>query len=285
MNKFIYFRCSTDNQDNERQLYTIKEFLDSRNESLSDYQIFSDEGVSGGTTIAERQTKEILKQLKGGDLILVVEMSRMSRNFADRVSFISYCDNIGAKIYSISKKRYVTLDTNDGGIVDIMDSWQDATFLRNLRKATRQGVSKAKAKGIRFGRANENYKLDEAKQAEGRLKYSRTRALKTMQSEDFQSFCRILKRSYKVLQAPADLLQAPADLFMLSFSGYKAIVTKSTTKDTLLKIIEQMRNAKADNNKLFANYKLDDSPQQLATIRAMISNTFRTIDTYIINNK
>ena len=68
MNKFIYFRCSTDNQDNERQLYTIREFLESRNESLADYQIFSDEGVSGGTTIAERQTKEILKQLKGGDL-------------------------------------------------------------------------------------------------------------------------------------------------------------------------------------------------------------------------
>jgi hypothetical protein len=72
---------------------------------------------------------------------------------------------------------------------------------------------------------------------------------------------------------------------MLSFSGYKTIVTKSTTRDTLLKIIEQMRNAKADNNKLFANYKLDDSPKQLATIRAKISNTFRTIDTYIINNK
>ena len=285
MNKFIYFRCSTDNQDNERQLYTTREFLESRNESLADYQIFSDEGVSGGTTIAERQTKEILKQLKGGDLILVVEMSRMSRNFADRVSFISYCDKIGAKIYSISKKRYVTLDTSDGGIVDIMDSWQDATFLRNLRKATRQGVNKAKSKGIKFGRANENYKLDEAKQAEGRLKYSRTRALKTMQSEDFQSFCRILKRSYKVLQAPADLLQAPSELFMLSFSGYKAIVTKSTTNDTLLKIIEQMRNAKADNNKLFVNYKLDDSPKQLATIRAKISNMFRTIDTYIINNK
>ena len=146
-------------------------------------------------------------------------------------------------------------------------------------------INKKGEKCTGLGAAAENYKLDEAKQAEGRLKYSRTRALKTMRSEDFQSFCRILKRSYDVLQAPADLLQAPTDLFMLSFSGYKAIVTKSTTKDTLLKIIEQMRNAKADNNKLFANYKLDDSPQQLATIRAKISNTFRTIDTYIINNK
>ena len=285
MNKFIYFRCSTDNQDNERQLYTIKDFLASRNESLADYQIFSDEGVSGGTTIAERQTKEILKQLKGGDLILVVEMSRMSRNFADRVSFISYCDNIGARIYSISKKRYVTLDTSDGGIVDIMDSWQDATFLRNLRKATRQGVSKAKAKGVKFGKANENYTVNETKQTEGRLKYARTRTLKTIHSSDFQSFCRILKRTFEQLQAPPDSLQAPTDLFMLSFSGYKAIVTKSTTNETLLKIIEQMRNAKADNNKLFSNYTLDDSPKQLAVIRAKISNTFRTIDTYIINNK
>ena len=285
MNKFIYFRCSTDNQDNERQLYTIKDFLASRNESLSDYQIFSDEGVSGGTTIAERQTKEILKQLKGGDLILVVEMSRMSRNFADRVSFISYCDKIHAKIYSISKKRYVTLDTSDGGIVDIMDSWQDASFLRNLRKATRQGVNKAKSKGVKFGKANENYTVDETKQTEGRLKYARTRTLKTIHSSDFQSFCRILKRTFEQLQAPTDSLQAPSDLFMLSWSGVKQSVTKAITKDDLANIVEQMRNAKADNPTLFVNYKLDDSKQQLATIRAKVSNTFRTIDSYIINNK
>ena len=124
MCKFIYFRCSTEKQDNERQLYTINEYLAKIGDNITNYQIFSDEGVSGGTTIAERQTKEILKQLKKGDLILVVEMSRMSRNFADRVSFIDYCDKIGAKIYNISKQRYVTLNTSDGGIVDIIDSWQ-----------------------------------------------------------------------------------------------------------------------------------------------------------------
>ena len=285
MNKFIYFRCSTDNQDNERQLYTIKDFLASRNESLSDYQIFSDEGVSGGTTIAERQTKEILKQLKGGDLILVVEMSRMSRNFVDRVNFISYCDKIGSMIYDISKSRYVSLNTDDGGISDIIDSWNDNMFLRKQNKATRQGVNKAKSKGVKFGKANENYTVDETKQTEGRLKYARTRTLKTIHSSDFQSFCRILKRTFGQLQAPSDSLQAPSDLFMLSWSGVKQSVTKAITKDDLANIVEQMRNAKADNPTLFVNYKLDDSKQQLATIRAKVSNTFRTIDSYIINNK
>ena len=285
MNKFIYFRCSTDNQDNERQLYTIKDFLASRNESLSDYQIFSDEGVSGSTTIAERQTKEILKQLKGGDLILVVEMSRMSRNFVDRVNFISYCDKIGSMIYDISKSRYVSLNTDDGGISDIIDSWNDNMFLRKQNKATRQGVNKAKSKGVKFGKANENYTVDETKQTEGRLKYARTRTLKTIHSSDFQSFCRILKRTFGQLQAPSDSLQAPSDLFMLSWSGVKQSVTKAITKDDLANIVEQMRNAKADNPTLFVNYKLDDSKQQLATIRAKVSNTFRTIDSYIINNK
>ena len=285
MNKFIYFRCSTDNQDNERQLYTIKDFLASRNESLSDYQIFSDEGVSGSTTIAERQTKEILKQLKGGDLILVVEMSRMSRNFVDRVNFISYCDKIGSMIYDISKSRYVSLNTDDGGISDIIDSWNDNMFLRKQNKATRQGVNKAKSKGVKFGKANENYTVDETKQTEGRLKYARTRTLKTIHSSDFQSFCRILKRTFGQLQAPSDSLQAPSDLFMLSWSGIKQSVTKAITKDDLANIVEQMRNAKADNPTLFINYKLDDSKQQLATIRAKVSNTFRTIDSYIINNK
>ena len=285
MNKFIYFRCSTDNQDNERQLYTIKDFLASRNESLSDYQIFSDEGVSGSTTIAERQTKEILKQLKGGDLILVVEMSRMSRNFVDRVNFISYCDKIGSMIYDISKSRYVSLNTDDGGISDIIDSWNDNMFLRKQNKATRQGVNKAKSKGVKFGKANENYTVDETKQTEGRLKYARTRTLKTIHSSDFQSFCRILKRTFGQLQAPIDSLQAPSDLFMLSWSGIKQSVTKAITKDDLANIVEQMRNAKADNPTLFINYKLDDSKQQLATIRAKVSNTFRTIDSYIINNK
>ena len=72
---------------------------------------------------------------------------------------------------------------------------------------------------------------------------------------------------------------------MLSLSGVKQSVTKAITKDDLANIVEQMRNAKADNPTLFVNYKLDDSKQQLATIRAKVSNTFRTIDSYIINNK
>ena len=285
MNKFIYFRCSTDKQDNDRQLYTIKMYLAKIGEDISEYQIFSDEGVSGSTTIAERQTKEILKQLSKDDLILVVEMSRMSRNFVDRVNFISHCDKIGARIYDISKSRYVSLDTDDGGISDIIDSWNDNMFLRKQNKATRQGVLKAKSKGIKFGRANDNYKVNECKQTDGRIKAAKTRTSKTINSNEFQSFCRILKRTFKILQGPNDSLQASSDLFMLSWFGTKQDLLKVITKDDLIQIENQMRIAKEDNSELFKSYPLDNSQRQLDIIRAKISNTFNTIDKYMINNK
>jgi len=285
MCKFIYFRCSTEKQDNERQLYTINEYLAKIGDSITNYQIFSDEGVSGGTTIAERQTKEILKQLKKGDLILVVEMSRMSRNFADRVSFIDYCDKIGAKIYNISKQRYVTLNTSDGGIVDIIDSWQDDSFLRNLRKATRQGVEKAKANGKKFGRANENYSVDKVVQEQGRIKASKSRNDRTIHDPEFLSFCRILKRTSKVLQGSSGSLQGSSDLFMLDWINYKADIFKSLTRADLLNVIDQMRNAKADNRDLFKSYTLDNSERQISLIRSKINNTFRIIETYNKNNK
>lgn len=285
MCKFIYFRCSTDKQDNERQLYTINEYLAKIGDNITNYQIFSDEGVSGGTTIAERQTKEILKQLKKGDLILVVEMSRMSRNFADRVSFIDYCDKIGAKIYNISKQRYVTLNTSDGGIVDIIDSWQDDSFLRNLRKATRQGVEKAKANGKKFGRANENYSVDKVIQEQGRVKASKSRNDKTIHDPEFLSFCRILKRTSKVLQGSIGSLKGYSDLFMLDWVNYKADIFKSLTRSDLLNVIEQMRNARLDNRDLFKSYTLDNSERQISLIRCKIHNTFRIIETYNKNNK
>jgi len=282
MSKFIYFRCSTEKQDNERQLFTIKKYLDSINDDINNYQIFSDEGISGGTTIIERQTNEILKQLKKDDLILVVEMSRMSRNFADRVSFIAYCDKLGAKIYNISKNRFVTLNTSDGGIVDIIDSWEDDSFLRNLRTATIQGMKKAKSKGIKIGRANEKYTINECIQRAGRIRASMTRNNKTVSNAEFQSFCRILQRVFKILQDFSNPPQNNSDLIVLYKS--RRNILNNTTNENIITIIQQMRNAKADNKDLFKAYPLDNSPHQISVIRSKIYGTFRVIETYIKNN-
>ena len=72
---------------------------------------------------------------------------------------------------------------------------------------------------------------------------------------------------------------------MLSWFGTKQDLLKVITKDDLIQIEKQMRIAKEDNSELFKSYPLDNSQRQLDIIRAKISNTFNTIDKYIINNK
>ena len=301
MKVYLYSRVSTDKQTLAQQEKTAYDWLNSHKLSVS--EVVSDENVSGKVSYKDRNLgKILLPKLKPNDILIVSEISRLGRSMYDLNVLINN-ELKPRKVRLIIASMGIDLNCNELKAMDqlILNNFgfaaqveielnhdRTAQAMRVRQEQLKERgyfINKKGEKCTGLGAAAENYKIDETKQAEGRLKYSRTRALKTMQSEDFQSFCRILKRSYKVLQAPADLLQAPADLFMLSFSGYKAIVVKSTTKDVLLKIVEQMRNAKADNNKLFANYKLDDSPKQLSTIRAKISNTFRTIDTYIINNK
>ena len=301
MRVYLYSRVSTDKQTLAQQEKTAYDWLSSHHLSVS--EVISDENVSGNVSYKDRNLGKILiPKLKQNDILIVSEISRLGRSMYDLNVLIN--DSLKPrKVRLIIASMGIDLNCNELKAMDQLilnnfgfaaqveielnhDRTSQAMKVRKKQLEERgYFINKKGEKCTGFGAAAENYKRNETNQAEGRLKYARTRTLNTIQSEDFQSFCRILKRSYDVLQAPSDLLQAPSDLFMLSFSGCKAIVTKNTTKEVLLKVLEQMRNAKADNPTLFAHYKLDDSPQQLATIRAKISNTFRTIDAYVINNK
>lgn len=301
MKVYLYSRVSTDKQTLAQQEKTAYDWLSSHHLSVS--EVISDENVSGNVSYKDRNLGKILiPKLKQNDILIVSEISRLGRSMYDLNVLIN--DSLKPrKVRLIIASMGIDLNCNELKAMDQLilnnfgfaaqveielnhDRTSQAMKVRKKQLEERgYFINKKGEKCTGFGAAAENYKRNETNQAEGRLKYARTRTLNTIQSEDFQSFCRILKRSYDVLQAPSDSLQAPSDLFMLSFYGCKAIVTKNTTKEVLLKVLEQMRNAKADNPTLFAHYKLDDSPQQLATIRAKISNTFRTIDSYIINNK
>ena len=91
-------------------------------------------------------------------------------------------------------------------------------------------------------------------------------------------------KSCKTLQGDDGSLQGTDDLFMLNWIKYKADALKGLTRTDLLNILDQMRNARADNKDLFKSYTLDDSEHQLSLIRSKINNTFRIIRTYIIYN-
>lgn len=150
---------------------------------------------------------------------------------------------------------------------------------------TKQALQAKKARGEKLGAASENYSVDKVIQEQGRIKASKSRNDRTIHDPEFLSFCRILKRTSKVLQGSSGSLQGSSDLFMLDWINYKADIFKSLTRADLLNVIDQMRNAKADNRDLFKSYTLDNSERQISLIRSKINNTFRIIETYNKNNK
>lgn len=130
-----------------------------------------------------------------------------------------------------------------------------AQYERELTsKRTKDALSAKKARGEKLGAANENYSIDRAVQEQGRIKASKSRNDRTIHDPEFLSFCRILKRTSKVLQGSNGSLQGSSDLFMLDWINYRADIFKSLIRADLLNVIEQMRNAKADNRDLFKSY-------------------------------
>ena len=145
---------------------------------------------------------------------------------------------------------------------------------------TRQALQAKKERGEKLGRAASKYTINEEKQQEGAIKSAKTRNENNIKSNDFLAFCRILKRTYDMLNK----ISTSDELFMLKWNDYKSEFLQSITKDSLFVVLKNMIEVNEDNSNLFANYNLNDSNYMLRIIRARINNVFRTIETYNLYN-
>lgn len=277
MKVYLYSRVSTSEQTLEQQERTAMEWLNSNHLKIDD--VISDEGVSGGVSYADRNLgKVLIPKLQKGDLLIVSEISRLGRSMYDLSKLINTeLKERGVRLVIVS--MCIDLRCDNLSAIDelILNNFAFAAQLEKqlIKERTTSAMRVKMRQGIKIGRANDNYKIDERNQVQGRIKASITRLNKTLQSDDFNSFCRIMKRTYKALQDSDDLL---------SFSGKKYEVLQETDDDKLSGIISMMRYAKEDNKNLFKDYNLTtDDLETRKRVRAKIHNTFRTISTYVAN--
>ena len=81
MTTFGYWRCSTDLQDQERQVIAL--------ETAGATTLFGDH-ISGKSGFKERtELTKCLDAMKSGDVLLIAELSRLSRSFLGMVNEIS----------------------------------------------------------------------------------------------------------------------------------------------------------------------------------------------------
>ena len=149
-NTYGYVRVSSQDQNEERQLIALHEKL------VDSKMIYIDK--QSGKDFDRPQYKMMLKELKAGDLLYVLSIDRLGRNYEEiQRQWRSLTKEIGIDICVIDMPL---LDTRNGK--DLMGTFiadlvlQVLSFVaQNERESIRtrqlQGIQAAKARGVQFG--------------------------------------------------------------------------------------------------------------------------------------
>ena len=146
-----YVRVSSTDQNEERQMIALAEA------GVPENNIFMDK--QSGKSFDRPQYKKLVKKLKSGDLLYVLSIDRLGRNYEEiQNQWRIITKEIGADICVLDMPL---LDTRQGK--DLMGTFiadlvlQILSFVaqserENIKKRQEQGIAAAKAKGVRFER-------------------------------------------------------------------------------------------------------------------------------------
>lgn len=146
-----YIRVSSTDQNEDRQLIAL------HNKAVPDKQIYMDK--QSGKDFERPQYKKLVQQLRPGDLLYVLSIDRLGRNYEEiqnQWRMLTKELNIDICVLDMP-----LLDTRNGR--DLMGTFiadlvlQILSFVaqnerENIRKRQAQGIAAAKAKGVAFGR-------------------------------------------------------------------------------------------------------------------------------------
>ena len=150
-NIYGYVRVSSADQNEDRQLIAMNKNNVPKDNVYIDKQ--------SGKDFERPQYKKLVKKLKAGDLLYILSIDRLGRNYEEiQKQWRMLTKDIGIDICVIDMPL---LDTRNGK--DLMGTFiadlvlQILSFVaqnerENIKKRQAQGIAAAKAKGVKFGR-------------------------------------------------------------------------------------------------------------------------------------
>ena len=151
MTEYGYVRVSSTDQNEERQISALRE------KQILQKNIYKDK--QSGKDFERPQYKKMLKRLKAGDLLYILSIDRLGRNYKEiQNQWRILTKEIGVDICVIDMPL---LDTRNGK--DLMGTFiadivlQILSFVaqserENIKKRQSEGIAAAKKRGVRFGR-------------------------------------------------------------------------------------------------------------------------------------
>lgn len=151
MNMYGYVRVSSTDQNEDRQMVALREV------PVPEKNIFVDK--QSGKDFDRPSYKKLMKKLKAGDLLYVLSIDRLGRNYKEiQEQWRLLTQEKGIDICVLDMPL---LDTRNGK--DLMGTFiadlvlQILSFVaqserENIKKRQAEGIAAAKAKGVKFGR-------------------------------------------------------------------------------------------------------------------------------------
>lgn len=143
-----YLRVSTEKQFLENQKEEILRFAEKNNLVV---QKWYKETVSGKVHSKERKLAGLLKRMKRGDMLIVTEISRLSRTLLEIMNILNLCIEKEVILYS-TKEGYVFKDDINSKVLGFAFGLV-AEIERNLISIrTKEALARRKKEGVKLGR-------------------------------------------------------------------------------------------------------------------------------------
>ena len=143
--KIAYARVSTDDQNLDRQLETLKAYCPDK--------IFTDH--LSGKNLERPGFQQMMDYVREGDIIYVASMDRMARNLDDLLATTKRLQSKGITVHFLKENICLNPGTETSSMSKLIMSIMGAVaeFERSLiRERQREGILLAKARGVYKGR-------------------------------------------------------------------------------------------------------------------------------------
>ena len=142
---FGYWRCSTDAQDQERQIRSLQD---------AGCEVLRGDKITGTSDYADRkELAKLLDEIQEGDLLILDELSRLGRTMVTMLVEVNKLLDKGVKIRTLDGRLDTTAMNKEiiNLIVGVM-GYSAEMELTNIRRRTAEGRSVAMSRGVKFGR-------------------------------------------------------------------------------------------------------------------------------------
>ena len=155
MTIYGYWRCSTDNQDQERQVIALKK--------AGATKIYGD-FITGKSNFQSRpELTKCLKEMESGDCLILSELSRLHRNFLGMVNEVSnllergiHIKTLDGRLDTTSMPKEITML-----LVSILGYAASQEHSQIISRCS-EGRAVARMRGVKFG-AKRKYTKEQAK--------------------------------------------------------------------------------------------------------------------------